>query len=54
MLGDKNLLVLLAEAATQFPDAERAKNLLLARLAAYRGSAALMDDETFFLIRNQK
>ena len=54
MLGDKNLLVLLAEAATQFPDAERAKNLLLARLAAYRGSAALTDDETFFLIRNQK
>ena len=54
MLGDKNLLVLLAEAATQFPDAERAKNLLLARLAAYRGSAPLTDDETFFLIRNQK
>lgn len=54
MLGDKNLLLLLAEAAAQFPDAERAKNLLLARLAAYRGGSALTDDETFFLIRNQK
>ena len=53
MLGDKNLLALLAEAAAQFPDAARTKKLLLERLAAYRGGAALTDDETFILIRNQ-
>ncbi|MDR3455853.1 MAG: SpoIIE family protein phosphatase [Verrucomicrobiae bacterium] len=54
MLGDQQLLALLAEALHQSADAERAKMLLLERLAAYRGGAALADDETFMLIRNQK
>jgi serine phosphatase RsbU (regulator of sigma subunit)/anti-sigma regulatory factor (Ser/Thr protein kinase) len=52
-LGDKKLLILLAEAMHQSADAERAKILLLERLAAYRGVASLADDETFILIRNQ-
>ena len=54
MLGEKNLLAFLAGAAGQTTDAERAKKLLLEQLAAYRGGAALTDDETFILIRNQK
>ena len=54
MLGDKKLLALLGEALHQSANAERAKMLLLERLAAYRGAAPLADDETFILIRNQK
>ena len=54
MLGEQKLLAFLAEAAAQCTEAERAKTLLLGRLAAYRGDAPLTDDETFILIRNQK
>ncbi|HEV2696302.1 MAG TPA: SpoIIE family protein phosphatase [Verrucomicrobiae bacterium] len=54
LLGDKKLSALLAEVIHQSADADRAKKLLLEKLAAYRGGGALSDDETFILIRNQK
>jgi serine phosphatase RsbU (regulator of sigma subunit)/anti-sigma regulatory factor (Ser/Thr protein kinase) len=54
MLGDQRLLTLFAESIAQSSAAAGAKKLLLERLATYRGGAALTDDETFILIRNQK
>jgi sigma-B regulation protein RsbU (phosphoserine phosphatase) len=53
LLGEKKLAQLFAEAAAKEPDAAGAKNFLLARLAEYRGHAALTDDQTFVLIRHQ-
>jgi serine phosphatase RsbU (regulator of sigma subunit) len=52
-LGENNLRQFLAEAAAQARDAESAKNFLLRRLAEFRGSAPLADDQTFVLIRHQ-
>ncbi|MEY4918039.1 MAG: hypothetical protein RL616_1952, partial [Verrucomicrobiota bacterium] len=53
LLGENNLQEFLAEAVAQTKDAEGAKDFLLRRLAEFRGSAPLADDQTFVLIRHQ-
>jgi serine phosphatase RsbU (regulator of sigma subunit) len=52
MLGEKRLLELLAGAAAGTGDTETGKQLLLQRLADYRGQAPLTDDQTLILIRH--
>jgi serine phosphatase RsbU (regulator of sigma subunit)/anti-sigma regulatory factor (Ser/Thr protein kinase) len=52
LLGEQNLRRLLVESVAQSPDAESAKNLLLDRLAEFRGHAPLTDDQTLILIRH--
>ncbi|MGC9941920.1 MAG: SpoIIE family protein phosphatase [Verrucomicrobiota bacterium] len=54
MLGEKNLRQLLAEAAAETHDAETGKQYLIDRLAAYRRTAPLTDDQTFIFIRHKK
>ena len=51
LLGEKKIQQLLAEAAAT-SDAMAAKNILLAKLAAERNAAPLLDDQTFILIRH--
>ena len=51
-VGEKNLFQFLAETAAQTTTAEAGKTFLLDRLATYRGSAPLTDDQTFVLIRH--
>jgi serine phosphatase RsbU (regulator of sigma subunit) len=51
-LGEQDLRQFFAEAVEQTPDAEGAKNLLLRRLAEFRGAAPLADDQTLILIRH--
>ena len=51
-LGDEDLRLLFAEAVAQTRDAEGAKDLLLRRLAEFRGEAPLADDQTLMLIRH--
>ena len=53
MLGEKKLSALLGEAAAQTQTADGAKDFLRRRLAEFRGSAPLADDQTFVLIRNE-
>ena len=52
LLGEKKLQQFFAGAAAQTRDAESGKHFLLERLTAYRGDAALSDDQTFILIRH--
>ena len=52
MLGEKKLQHLLADVAAATSDALVAKNFLLERLAAERGTAPLLDDQTFIFIRH--
>ena len=52
MLGEKKLLELLAQTATQTDDPHGGKHFLLARLADYSGHAPLADDQTLILIRH--
>lgn len=52
LLGDKKLLALLAEAATQTSDAESGKRFLLQRINDYGGHAPLTDDQTLILMRH--
>ena len=52
LFGEKNLSARLAESVTQTQDADGAKNLLLRRLAEFRGTAPLTDDQTLILIRH--
>jgi serine phosphatase RsbU (regulator of sigma subunit)/anti-sigma regulatory factor (Ser/Thr protein kinase) len=51
-LGETELRAFFAEAIAQTRDAEGAKIRLLRRLADYRGSAPLADDQTLILIRH--
>ena len=53
LLGEKKLQQLFAEAAAPARDAESAKQFLLDRLAEFRGSAPLTDDQTFVLIKHE-
>jgi serine phosphatase RsbU (regulator of sigma subunit)/anti-sigma regulatory factor (Ser/Thr protein kinase) len=50
--GETRLRQYFAEAAAQSGDAESATNILLRRLADFRGQAALADDQTLILIRH--
>ena len=52
LLGEKNLLGLLAHTAARTSDTEAGKHFLLQRLADYRDHAPLTDDQTLILIRN--
>jgi sigma-B regulation protein RsbU (phosphoserine phosphatase) len=52
MLGENRLPQFLAEAAAQTSDVESGKQMLLDRLAAYRGHAPMADDQTFIYIRH--
>ena len=52
MLGENRLPQFLAEAAAQTSDVESGKQMLLDRLAAYRGDAPAADDQTFIFIRH--
>jgi serine phosphatase RsbU (regulator of sigma subunit)/anti-sigma regulatory factor (Ser/Thr protein kinase) len=51
-LGEHDLRDYFTEAAAQTRDAEGAKQLLLRRLAEFRGSTPLTDDQTLILIRH--
>jgi serine phosphatase RsbU (regulator of sigma subunit)/anti-sigma regulatory factor (Ser/Thr protein kinase) len=53
LLGENKLQQFFAESAVAARDAEGAKKLLLGRLAEFRGSALLTDDQTFVLIKHQ-
>jgi serine phosphatase RsbU (regulator of sigma subunit)/anti-sigma regulatory factor (Ser/Thr protein kinase) len=53
-LGEKRLQQFLAAAAAKAQNADEVKNLVLDRLAEFRGGAPLTDDQTFVIIRNQK
>jgi serine phosphatase RsbU (regulator of sigma subunit) len=53
LLGEKNLQQLFTEAAAPARDAESARQLLLDRLAEFRGNALLIDDQTFVIIKHQ-
>jgi serine phosphatase RsbU (regulator of sigma subunit)/anti-sigma regulatory factor (Ser/Thr protein kinase) len=52
MLGENRLPQFLAGAAAQTSDVESGKQMLLDRLAAYRGHAPMADDQTFIYIRH--
>ena len=52
-LGENKLAQLFADATASARTAAGAKDYLLARLAEYRGAAALTDDQTFVLISHQ-
>jgi len=52
MLGEKKLLQLLAQTATQTSDPHAGKHFLLGRLADFSGHASLTDDQTLILIRH--
>ena len=54
MLGENRLPQFLVEAAAQTSDVESGKQMLLDRLAAYRGNAPMADDQTFIYIRHLK
>jgi serine phosphatase RsbU (regulator of sigma subunit) len=54
MLGEKNLLRMLAHAAAETTGASAGKDFLLGRLADFRGHTPLTDDQTLILIRHQK
>ena len=52
LLGEKKLHQLFTASAAPAREAEAAKELLLGRLAEFRGSAPLTDDQTFVLIKH--
>jgi serine phosphatase RsbU (regulator of sigma subunit)/anti-sigma regulatory factor (Ser/Thr protein kinase) len=53
MLGEKNLLRMLAHAAAETTGASAGKDFLLGRLADFCGHTPLTDDQTLILIRHQ-
>jgi serine phosphatase RsbU (regulator of sigma subunit)/anti-sigma regulatory factor (Ser/Thr protein kinase) len=53
LLGEARLRRLFAESVAQTNDAEGAKEVLLRRLAEFRGPAPLTDDQTLILIRHR-
>ncbi len=52
LLGEKKLREFFADSVARSRDTESAKNLLLDRLAEFRGDAPLTDDQTLVLIRH--
>jgi len=53
-LGEKRLQQFLSGAAARAQNANEVKDFVLERLVEFRGTAALTDDQTFVIIRNQK